>query len=233
MSATVATDPIPVRALNQLTYCERLYYLQYVDTVVPTNEHVESGLHDHRRVDAPDLKNKTRTDRGTATSRGITLTSEGLGISGVLDVIEEKAGEQYPVETKHGHAPNDADGNPTVWDNDAVQLCAQALLMEEALGTPVPRGFQFSVGSRERVAVEFTDALRAKTRAAITRCRELQVLDTPPAPLPPEQRNKCFGCSLVTVCLPEETLYGLSPRAEGDAGEAKGVELRRVIPQSD
>ncbi|MBM3984051.1 MAG: CRISPR-associated endonuclease Cas1, partial [Planctomycetes bacterium] len=49
----------------------------------------------------------------------------------------------------------------------------------------------------------------------------------------PEQRNKCFGCSLVTVCLPEETLYGLSPRAEGDAGEAKGVELRRVIPQSD
>lgn len=233
MSATVATDPIPVRALNQLTYCERLYYLQYVDAVVPTNEHVESGLHDHRRVDAPDLKNKTRADRGTATSRGIALTSEALGISGVLDVIEEKAGEQYPVETKHGHAPNDADGNPTVWDNDAVQLCAQAMLMEEAFGVAVPRGFQFSVGSRERVAVEFTDDLRARTRAAITRCRELQVLDAPPPPLPPEQRNKCFGCSLVTVCLPEETLYGISKPAEGAVEDAKGVELRRVIPQSD
>ncbi len=91
MSA-IATDPIPVRALNQVTYCPRLYYLQYVDCVMPTNEHVESGLHDHRRVDAPDLKNKTRNDRGTATSRGIALSSEALGISGVLDVVEEKNG---------------------------------------------------------------------------------------------------------------------------------------------
>src|SRR3954464_11454488 len=83
--------------LNQVTYCPRLYYLQYVDCVMPTNEHVEGGLFDHRRVDDPDLKNKTRTDRGTATSRGIALSSEALGITGVLDVIEEKSGEQYPV----------------------------------------------------------------------------------------------------------------------------------------
>src|SRR6266436_390430 len=100
MSA-VTTDPIPVRALNQVTYCQRLYYLQYVDCVMPTNEHVESGLHDHRRVDQSDLKNKTRNDRGTASSRGIMLSSETLGICGILDVIEEKNGEQYPVETKH------------------------------------------------------------------------------------------------------------------------------------
>ena len=62
---------------------------------------------------------------------------ETLGISGVLDVIEEKSGEQYPVETKHGSAPHDDDGKPTVWENDAVQLCAQAMLMEEAFGKPV------------------------------------------------------------------------------------------------
>ncbi|MBN9121008.1 MAG: Dna2/Cas4 domain-containing protein, partial [Planctomycetes bacterium] len=110
MSATTATDPIPVRALNQVTYCPRLYYLQYVDCVMPTNEHVEAGLFDHRRVDDPDLKNRTRTERGTATSRGIALSSEALGVSGVLDVIEEKGGERYPVETKHGRAPHDDDG---------------------------------------------------------------------------------------------------------------------------
>ena len=118
MSA-VATDPIPVRALNQVTYCPRLYYLQYVDCVMPTNEHVEGGLFDHRRVDSPDLRHKTRTDRGTATTRGVALSSEALGVTGVLDVVEEKDGEQYPVETKHGSAPHD-DGRPTVWDNDAV-----------------------------------------------------------------------------------------------------------------
>lgn len=232
----VATDPIPVRALNQVTYCERLYYLQYVDCVMVNNEHVEGGLFDHRRVDDPNLKNKTRTDRGTATSRGIALSSEALGISGVLDVIEEKNGEQYPVETKHGKAPHDDDGKPTVWENDAVQLCAQAMLMEEAFGKPVPRGFQFHAGSRERVPIEFTDALRQKTRDAVTRCGELAVLDAPPDPLPPELRHRCFGCSLAPVCLPEETLYQLTHPAPAEAeGEStKPIpELRKVIPQSD
>jgi CRISPR-associated protein Cas1 len=234
MPATT-TDPIPVRALNQVTYCERLFYLQYVDCVMPTNQHVEAGLFDHRRVDDPELKNKTRNDRGTATSRGIAISSESLGISGVLDVIEERNGEQYPVETKHGKAPHDDDGKPTVWENDAVQLCAQAMLMEEKFGQPVSRGYQFHAGSRERVAVEFTESLRQKTRDAISRCRELEVLDSPPEPLPPELRHRCFGCSLAPVCLPDETLYQISHPQPTDAEEAspQPPEFKRVIPQSD
>ena len=153
MTATADAQMIPVRALNQVTYCPRLYYLQYVDAVMPTNEHVEGGLFDHRRVDEPDLANKTRKEGDANRSRGVHLSSETLGISGVLDVIEEKDGESYPVETKHGSAPRDDDGKPTVWDNDAVQLCGQALLMEEAFGAPVERGFQFYAGTRERVEV--------------------------------------------------------------------------------
>jgi len=228
MPATL--DPIPVRALNQVTYCPRLYYLQYVDCVMPTNEHVEGGLFDHRRVDSAELANKTRKDGDTATSRGAAFTSEALGITGVLDVIEEKNGEQYPVETKHGSAPHDENDRPTTWDNDAVQLCAQAMLLEEATGQPVPRGFQFYAGSRERVEVKFTDELRTQTRAAITRIRELEVLDSPPEPLPPEHRNRCFGCSLAPVCLPEETLFEIHhPEPEA----TPHPELRRVIPQSD
>src|SRR5207248_10178650 len=177
MSSTSVENLIPVRALNQVTYCPRLYYLQYVDAVMPTNEHVEGGLFDHRRVDSPELANKTRKDGDTATSRGIALTSESLGISGVLDVIEERHGERYPVETKHGAAPRDDDGKATTWDNDAVQLCAQALLMEEAFGARVERGFQFYTGSRERVEVRFTDELRATTRSAIDECRRLSAQD--------------------------------------------------------
>jgi CRISPR-associated protein Cas1 len=231
---SATTDPIPVRALNQVTYCPRLYYLQYVDCVMPTNEHVEGGLHDHRRVDSPELANKTRNDRGAATSRSIALSSELLGISGVLDVIEEKSGNEYPVETKHGRAPHDDDGQPTVWENDAVQLCAQAMLMEEAFGKPVPRGFQFHAGSRERVLVEFTEPVRQKTRDAITRCRELAVLDSPPEPLPAELRHRCFGCSLAAVCLPEETLYQLAHPTPAETADAKlNSEITRVIPQSD
>ena len=95
MTAT-ETAPIPVRALNQVTYCPRLYYLQYVDCVMPTNEHVEGGLFDHRRVDEPELANKTRKEGDANRSRGVHLSSETLGISGILDVIEEKDGVSYP-----------------------------------------------------------------------------------------------------------------------------------------
>ncbi len=231
MSA-VTTDPIPVRALNQVTYCPRLYYLQYVDCVMVNNEHVEGGLFDHRRVDSPELANKTRKDGDAAHSRGIALTSEALGITGVLDVIEERAGEAYPVETKHGQAPHDDTGRPTSWDNDAVQLCAQAMLMEEAFGRPVPRGFQFYAGSKQRVEVRFTDELREQTRAAIRRVRELEVLDAPPDPLPAELRHRCFGCSLAPVCLPEETLYEIGRPAPAEEAKPHPA-LTRVIPQAD
>lgn len=232
MPTATTTDPIPVRALNQVTYCPRLYYLQYVDCVMKTNEHVEGGLFDHRRVDSPDLKNKTRKDGDTAHSRGVALTSDALGITGVLDVMEEKAGQAYPVETKHGQAPCDDAGNPTTYDNDSVQLCAQAMLMEEAFGQPVPRGFQFYAGSKQRVEVKFTDELRQQTRAAITRCRELEVLDAPPEPLPSELRHRCFGCSLAPVCLPEETLYEIGHPTPTEADQPHPA-LTRVIPQAD
>ncbi len=230
---TAETALIPLRALNQVTYCPRLYYLQYVDAVMPINEHVESGLFDHRRVDEPDLANKTRKEGDADKSRGVHLSSETLGLSGVLDVIEEKNGASYPVETKHGAAPRDDDGRPTTWDNDAVQLCGQALLMEEAFGAPVERGYQFYAGSRERVEVRFTDELREKTRTAIAECRRLSLLDVPPDPLPAELRYRCFGCSLAPVCLPEETLYqiGLPRTTEETAAPPAG--LTRVLPQSD
>lgn len=233
MTPAVDAPMIPLRALNQVTYCPRLYYLQYVDAVMPTNEHVESGLHDHRRVDDPELANRTRKEGDAHRSRGVHMSSETLGLSGILDLIEENDGISYPVETKHGSAPRGDDGKASVWDNDAVQLCGQALLMEEAYGKPVGRGFQFYAGTKERVAVPFTDELRAQTRDAIRQCRELAVLDAPPEPLPPELRHRCFGCSLAPVCLPEETLYqiGRPPAAEATAAPPAGI--TRVIPQSD
>ena len=225
-------DPIPLRALNQVTYCPRLYYLQFVDCVMPTNEHVEGGLHDHRRVDDPELANRTRKEGDADRSRSVHLSSELLGLTGILDVMEEKNGDSYPVETKHGSAPRDDAGRPTTWNNDAVQLCGQALLMEEAFGAPVARGFQFYAGTRERVEVAFTEELRTTTRRAIDLCRQLSASNTPPDPLPSELRHRCFGCSLAPVCLPEETLYQISLPSVA-VTEPPAVGITRVIPQSD
>lgn len=231
MLALPTADLIPVRALNQATYCPRLYYLQYVDAVVPVNEHIEGGLFDHRRVNDPDLAHRTRKDGDTRSTRSVALSSEWLGITAVLDVVEEKGGSTYPVETKHGSAPRDEAGRPSVWDNDAVQLCAQGMLLEEDLGSPVPKGALFYAGTRERVDVPFDEALRTKTLAAIEQVRALSARDAPPEPLPAELRHRCHGCSLATICLPEETLYQISSPAGTTAPLPAGI--TRVIPQSD
>lgn len=224
---------IPVRALNQVVYCPRLYYLQYVEAVVPTNEHVESGLFDHRRVDAPELAGRTRKEGESLRTRSVTLSSERLGITGVLDLVEEDAADAYPVETKHGTAPRDETGTqPTVWENDAVQLCAQGMLLEEELGRPVPSGVQFYAGTRERVPVSFDAVLRGKVHEAIARIQQIQAEPHPPAPLPGELRHRCHDCSLSTICLPEEVLYQIG-QPPGDADVTPAAGLTRVIPQSD
>jgi CRISPR-associated protein Cas1 len=232
MSAIDSPDLIPVRALNQVTYCPRLYYLEYVESVMPTNEHVEDGLFQHRRVNDPDLANRTRKDGDTLHTRSISVSSTRLGLSGKLDLLEQRAGETYPIEYKRSAAPTGEGGRPTVWDNDAVQLCAQGMLLEESLGVPVPRGVLYYVGSKTRVDVPLDDALRQKTLDAIRLIRELSAREGPPEPLPPELRHRCPGCSLVTVCLPEETLYQIGRRNLPPAEEA-AAGISRVVPESD
>lgn len=235
-------DLIPLRALNQVTYCERLYFLEYVDAVMPINEFVEDGLFEHRRVSGEELANVTRKDGNALQTRSVALSSEKWGLTGKLDLMEEKGGRVYPVEYKRSTAPHDEDGNPTAWENDALQLCGQALLLEEEMGVEIESGILYYIGSRERVEVRIDAALRAKTLAAINKIRELSQRDTPPEPLPAELRHRCHGCSLVTICQPEETLFQInrlsadgsaSPPEALDARPAGKPEVQRVIPQND
>ncbi len=198
---------IPVRALNQVSYCPRLYYLEYVESVMPVNEFVADGTFQHRRVNDPALANRTRKEGDALHTRSVSLSSERLGITGKLDLLEQEGDAIRPVETKRSAAPHDEDGEPSFWENDAIQLCAQALLVEESMGVTVAEGVIYYVGSKARVEVPINESLRARTLAGIALIRELSARDTPPQPLPAELRHRCFGCSLAPVCLPEETLY--------------------------
>ena len=124
-----AEELIPVRALNQVSYCPRLYYLEYVEAVMPTNEYVEDGLFQHRRVNDPALASRTRKEGDALRTRSVALSSQKLGITAKLDVLEEQDAMMRPVETKRSAAPRDDHGEPTFWQNDAVQLCAQGLVL--------------------------------------------------------------------------------------------------------
>jgi CRISPR-associated protein Cas1 len=232
MTATLEADLIPVRALNQVTYCPRLYYLEYVEAVMPVNEHVADGVFQHRRVDDPDLHHRPRQEGDALHTRSVQVSSERLGLTAKLDLVEQKNGAVYPVEYKRGSGPPGDNGQPPYWDNDAVQVCAQGLLLEEELGVLVPRGILYYIGSKSRVEVPFDDELRAKTLQAIQTIRELSGRDAPPEPLPAELRHRCFGCSLAPVCQPEETLYCLGRQRLTPADEA-AAGITRVLPQSD
>ena len=188
---------------------------------MPINEYVEDGLFQHRRVNDPELANRTRKEGDALRTRSVSLSSERLGITGKLDLLEEQGDAIRPVETKRSAAPKDEDGQPGFWENDAIQLCARRSWSRKAWASRSRRGMIYYVGSKARVEVPFDESLRARTLAAIALVRDLAARDVPPEPLPPELRHRCFGCSLAPVCLPEETLYLIHQPDEVHAAAAE------------
>ena len=180
-------DPIMISALEHWLYCQRQCGLIHVDQTFDENIYTLRGRHVHTRADQPG--NEAR--RGARIERALPLWSRRLGLTGRADTVEFVDGVPYPVEYKVGTrrpgAPED------------LQLCAQALCLEEMTGTPVPRGAIYYPASRKRHEVEFTEALRGAVRDAIQGIR--QMLDEgrlPPAP----NDARCRKCSLIDSCLP-------------------------------
>jgi CRISPR-associated exonuclease Cas4 len=123
-----------------------------------------------------------------------------LGVTGFCDLLEvHPDGRLVPVEYKQGRQGQ--------WANDEAQLCAQALCLEEMTAStarpPIEYGALFYFGSRRRVEVHFTPQLRAMTHSLIAGMRHLLAGET----IPPhtEHRQRCRGCSLHDICLPDET----------------------------
>ena len=131
-------DYPPLSALNDLLFCARRCYLHRVEGVWVENAHTLTGSLDHRRVHAV----KDGDLASGRTARGLRLVSHALRVQGVADLVEFPGGVPFPVEYKRGKRRK--------WDNDDVQLCAQALCLEEALGVAVPAGAVFHVLSKRR-----------------------------------------------------------------------------------
>ena len=195
MNNTSAVEMIPISSLNALEYCPRSFYYQFVQGEMLVNEFVLEGQLAHQRVHQAGTH---ATAEGEIETTRLYLYSEALHLTGFADVVEERAGVSIPVEYKHGHQGN--------WLNEHIQLCAQALCLEERQpGKPlIAYGYIFSVGSRRRVQVRFTRELRDKTRATIVQAFKIAMFDKPPAPLEGKLAARCPNCSLLPLCLPEE-----------------------------
>ena len=210
---------LPISSLNAMEYCPRRFYYQFVQGEMLVNEFVLEGTLEHQRVHQA---GSHRTGVEEIETTRLYLYSEALRVSGFADVIQERGGVFVPVEYKHGHLGE--------WINDHVQLCAQAMCLEERMadqhesgratgrhesgqprtgrpqGSPlhVPYGYIFYVGSRRRVKVHFTEQLRARTRETIAKALKVATLNAPPPPLSGKMVERCPDCSLLPLCMPDE-----------------------------
>ena len=195
MNQHPAPESISLSYLNAVEYCPRRFYYEFVQGDMLENEFVLEGTLLHQRADEP---GQHVTPDGEVRINRLYLYSEKLRLSGFADVVEEQEGMFIPVEYKHGKEGK--------WLNDHIQLCAQALCLEERLPDKpaIPYGYIFYFGSRRRVQVHFTEALRTKTQAAIDLAFQVATLATPPAPLDGKIAARCRDCSLISLCLPDE-----------------------------
>lgn len=178
---------VPISALQHFAYCPRQCGLIHLDQAFEENWMTLRGSMLHRRVD--DVGDHARP--GVRRLTGVWIWSDRLGISGRADLIEIRGDRIEPVEFKHGTGGRHATD---------VQLCAQAICIEERFDIDVHRGAVFEAARRRRRTVTFTPSLRVRTEAVIEAVRDmLSTMKMPEASLD----ARCDGCSLRPSCLPE------------------------------
>ena len=186
-------DPVLLSALQHYLFCPRQCALIHVERLWAENALTAEGRLKHEAVHAP----KGERRKGVRTVTGMPLRSSVLGVTGVADVVELRdtaAGlVPFPVEHKRGR--------PKAHRADEVQLCAQAICLEEMLGVPVPVGALFYGQTRRRQDVAFDAELRALTARVAAEVRALLAAGrTPPARYDPK---RCDTCSLFELCRPK------------------------------
>jgi CRISP-associated protein Cas1 len=197
MTITGVPELVPARMLNEYAYCPRLFFLEWVDQLWAPSDDTAEGDRQHRRVDAGGGAAPLPAEGEVKAARSVELSSETLGIIAQLDLLEGADGGVVPVDTKKGRPSRD--GGP--WEADAVQVCAQVLLLREH-GYRAERGEIFYAETRQRVPVEVTPDLVTRTLQVVGEARATATRLAPPPPL--RSSPKCPRCSLAGICLPDE-----------------------------
>ncbi|MBN3950436.1 MAG: CRISPR-associated protein Cas4 [Nostoc sp. NMS7] len=183
-------DYVSIAALNQYAYCPHRCWRMFCAGEFSDNQYTIEGTSLHDRVHTTgDIQ------RGeTWQVRAIWLKSEQYKLIGKSDLIEAESGEIYPVEYKRGRKGE--------WDNDELQVCAQALCLEEMTGQPVNTGYIYYAQSHQRQLVEINQELRQSAIATIQSVTNLLETGMMPKPV---YSKRCQGCSLYSQCLPKAT----------------------------
>jgi len=196
-------DLLPISALQHLIFCERQCALIHLEQLWDENLFTAQGRIMHDKVHSETAERR----RDVRVEYGMPLRSLSLGLSGKADVVEFHRldgghWQPFPVEYKRGKNKPD--------NRDRVQLCAQAMCLEEMIEMPVPQGAIYYGKERHRTDVVFDEALRQETRTTAERLHRL--IESGKTP-PPVYEKKCDFCSLYSLCLPK-TIQNAKPVEE-------------------
>lgn len=192
MPAQAESEPflVSLSALQHYAFCPRQCALIHNEQAWAENYLTAQGRVLHQRVDG----GEPETRKGVRFERSVQLSAQHLGLTGIADMVEceLKTGKLTPVEYKRGKP------KPTAIDE--IQLCAQALCLEEMTGQTIDKGSLWYGQTRHRVVVLFSDALRQETLHIIAQVRELLISGQTPLPV---YGKHCKACSLVELCQPK------------------------------
>lgn len=247
------SDYLPARMLNEFTYCPRLFFYEHVEGVFAHNQETIEGAIRHKRVDAkqdelPSAADLQDSDRPVA-ARSVTLSSDTHGVIAKMDLLEADGDTVTPVDYKRGRPRELPDGSLDAWDTDKTQLAVGALVLREN-GYTCDEAVVFYATTKQRVRFAVDEELTAETIALIERARRVMGEGVIPPPL--DDSPKCPRCSLVGICLPDETrratlaesgesidaqrtLFDVEPRRQAtlDLRTSRNGELRRLVPARD
>lgn len=253
MDSPLLPDLLPARMLNEFVYCPRLFYYEWVEGLFVESADTVEGAAGHARVDKPSATLPTAAEAAahgpeeTIHARSVSLSSARHRLIAKIDLVEGEGGVVAPVDYKRG-APRRGDEGLEVWPADRAQLAVQAIVLREN-GYRCEEGLVYSLATRQRVRVPITDELVAETLALADQARALAASGQIPPPL--EHSPKCPRCSLVGICLPDETRLaagvelvddpaapaaeqlGLFPDLPAAPGAAPAAEVRRLVPARD
>ena len=237
-------DYLPARMLNEFVYCPRLFFYEWVEGIFAHSADTIEGELRHEKLETRSDPLPPPDQESHIHSRSVSLSSETHRLIARMDLIEGETGVVVPVDYKKG-SPRETDDSPEAWPADRGQLCAQALILRDN-GYRCDEAVAYYHATRQRVRVAIDDALVGETLRAVAEARRLALEGTIPAPL--IDSPKCPRCSLVGICLPDETaLYQSIPDASAnpqmslfdDAGAGAASarngddSVRRLIPARD
>ncbi len=183
-------DFLPLSALQHYVFCPRQCALIHVELLWAENRFTAEGRLLHDRVDREEYEIRD----GVRIEYAVPVSSYRLGLAGKADVVEFHGSRPFPVEHKRGRPKPD--------DCDLVQLCAQALCLEEMMKVEVPAGAIFYGQPRRRLQVNFDPPLREKTVAAATAAHNR--IDNGTVPPAEYDAKKCRHCSMLEICMPKK-----------------------------